>query len=94
MVYIGFTAAEWAVYITGFITIFNEVEVVIMNNELNVQSKVARLDKTIIGGCACVTDPEPCASSGGFYTGLRYNVAQVRSVAGHVTDMPKTALDV
>ena len=79
---------------TGFITIFNEIEVVIMNNQFNVKNRVAHLDKTIVGGCACVADPEPCASPGGFYTGLRYNVAQVRSIARRVADMPKNTLDV
>lgn len=59
-----------------------------MNNEVNVQKKVARMDKSVVGGCACVADPEPCSSSGGFYTGLRYNVAEARGIARRVADMP------
>ena len=59
-----------------------------MNNEFNAQKKFARLDKAVMGGCACVADPEPCASSGGFYTGLRYNVAEARGIAKRMADRP------
>lgn len=45
--------------------------------------KVARIEKNVLGGFACAAPVTKC-SSGGFYTGLRYNIADARAVTERV----------
>lgn len=45
--------------------------------------KVARIEKNVLGGLACAVPVTRC-SSGEFYTGLRYNIADARAVTARV----------